>query len=94
MLKPLGARVLARPSKAEEKSAGGILLPDTAQKKPQEGKVLAVGSGKLLDNGKRVPLPVKVGDTVVYSKWSGTEVRVAGEDLVILEEDTILAVKE
>jgi chaperonin GroES len=94
MLKPLGARVLVRPSKAEEKSAGGILLPDMAQKKPQEGKVLAVGSGKLLDNGKRVPLPVKVGDTVVYSKWSGTEVRVGGEDLVILEEDTILAVKE
>jgi chaperonin GroES len=94
MLKPLGARVLVRPSKAEEKTAGGIVLPDTAQKKPQEGKVLAVGSGKLLDNGKRVPLPVKVGDTVVYSKWSGTEVRVGGEDLVILEEDTILAVKE
>jgi chaperonin GroES len=94
MLKPLGARVLVKPSKAEEKTAGGILLPDTAQKKPQEGKVLAVGSGKLLDSGKRVPLPVKVGDTLVYSKWSGTEVRVNDEELVILEEDAILAVKE
>jgi len=94
MLKPLGARVLVRPSKAEEKTAGGILLPDTAQKKPQEGKVLAAGSGKLLENGKRVALPVKAGDTVIYSKWSGTEVRVGGEDLVILEEDAILAIKD
>ena len=94
MLKPLGDRVLVRPGKAEEKTSGGILLPDTAQKKPQEGKVLAVGSGRLLDSGKRVPVPVKVGDTVIYSKWSGTEVKVGGEELVILDEDQILAVKE
>lgn len=94
MLKPLGDRVLVRPSEEEERTAGGILLPDTARKKPQEGKVLAVGSGKLLDSGKRVPLPIKVGDVVVYSKYAGTEVRVKGEELVILDEDSILAVRE
>lgn len=92
MLKPLGDRVLVRPAKAEEKTKGGILLPDTAQKKPQEGEVLAVGSGRLLDNGTRVPVSVKVGDTVIYSRYSGTEVRVDQEDLVILSEDAILAV--
>ncbi len=93
MLKPLGDRVLVRPSKAEEKTSGGILLPDTAQKKPQEGEVLAVGSGKVLDNGKRVPVSVRAGDTVVYSKYSGTEVRVGQEDLILLDEDGILAIK-
>lgn len=92
MLKPLGDRVLVRPSKAEERTSGGILLPDTAQKKPQEGEVLAVGSGKVLDNGKRVPVSVKVGDTVIYSKYSGTEVRLGREDLILLDEDSILAI--
>jgi len=94
MLKPLGNRALVRPSEEEERTPGGIVLPDTARKKPQEGKVLAVGSGKLLDNGKRVALAVKVGDTVVYSKYAGTEVRLGDEELVILEEDSILAVRE
>jgi len=94
MLKPLGNRALVRPSEEEERTPGGIVLPDTARKKPQEGKVLAVGSGKLLDSGKRVALAVKVGDTVVYSKYAGTEVRLGDEELVILEEDSILAVRE
>jgi chaperonin GroES len=94
MLKPLGDRVLVRPGEEEERSAGGIVLPDTARKRPQEGEVLAVGSGKLLDNGKRVPVSVKAGDTVVYSKYAGTEVRVGDEDLMLLDEDSILAVRE
>ncbi len=94
MLKPLGDRVLVRPNEAEEKSAGGIVLPDTARKRPQEGKVLAVGSGQVMKDGKRVALSVKVDDVIVYSKYAGTEVRVDGEDLVILDEDSILAVKD
>jgi chaperonin GroES len=94
MLKPLGHQVLVRPSEAEERTRGGIVLPDAAQKKPMEGEVLAVGSGKLLDSGKRVPVSVKVGDIVVYSKYAGTEVTVKDEKLMILEEDTILAVRE
>jgi len=94
MLKPLGDHVLVRPSEAEERTRGGIVLPDAAQKKPMEGEVLAVGSGKLLDSGKRVPTSVKVGDIVVYSKYAGTEVTVKDEKLMILEEDTILAVRE
>ena len=94
MLKPLGDHLLVRPSEAEERTRGGIVLPDAAQKKPMEGEVLAVGSGKLLDSGKRVPASVKVGDIVVYSKYAGTEVTVKDEKLMILEEDTILAVRE
>jgi len=94
MLKPLGERVLVRPSKAEEKTAGGILLPDAARKRPQEGKVLAIGSGHAMRDGSRVSLSVKVGNVVVYSRYAGTEVRVNGEDLMMLEEDSILAVKE
>jgi len=94
MLKPLGDHLLVRPSEAEERTRGGIVLPDAAQKKPMEGEVLAVGSGKLLDSGKRVPASVKVGDIVVYSKYAGTEVTVKGEKLMILEEDAILAVRE
>lgn len=94
MLKPIGDHVLVRPSEAEERTRGGIVLPDAAQKKPMEGEVLAVGSGKLLDSGKRVPVWVKVGDTVVYSKYAGTEVAVKNEKLMILEEDSILAVRE
>jgi len=94
MLQPLGDRVLVRPSEEEERTAGGIMLPDTARKRPQEGKVLAVGAGRALKDGKRVALSVKVGDTVVYSKYAGTEVKVEGGDLVILDEDSILAVRE
>jgi chaperonin GroES len=94
MLKPLGDRVVLKPGKEEEVTRGGIVLPDTAKKKPQEGKIIAVGSGKLLENGSRAPMSVKKGDVVIYSKYGGTEVTVDGEELVILEEDQILAVKE
>lgn len=94
MLKPLGDRVLVRPSEGAEKTAGGILLPDSARKRPQEGTVLAVGSGRTLKEGGRAPLDVKEGEVVVYSKYAGTEVKVEGEELVILDEDAILAVKE
>jgi len=94
MLQPLGDRVVVRPSGKDEQTSGGIVLPDTARKRPQEGEVLALGSGRVLDNGARVPLSVKVGDTVVYSKYAGTEVSVEGEELLILEEDSILAVRE
>jgi len=93
MFKPLGDRVVVEPGPEEEVSSGGIVLPDTAKKKPQEGKVLAVGPGRLLDNGKRVPVAVKEGDTVIYSKYGGTEIKVKGKDYVILSEDDILAVK-
>jgi chaperonin GroES len=94
MLKPLADRVLVRPSEEEEVTTGGILLPDTAQKRPQEGEVLAVGSGRMLDNGTRVPIALEVGDTVVYSKYAGTEVTVEGEDLLLIEEDSVLGVRD
>jgi chaperonin GroES len=92
MLQPLANRVVLKPGEEEEVTKGGIVLPDTAKKKPQEGHVLAVGPGKLLDNGQRVPMEVSVGDVVVYSKYSGTEITVGAEDYVIVEEDSILAV--
>ena len=94
MLRPLGDRVVIKPSPEEEVTKGGIVLPDTAKKKPQEGKVVAVGSGKMLENGNRAEMSVKVGDMVIYSKYGGTDVTVNGEELVIMEEDQILAVKE
>jgi len=94
MLKPLGDRVIVKPGPEEEVTKGGIVLPDSAKKKPQEGKVIAVGSGKMLENGTRAAMTVKKGDTVIYSKYGGTEVTVDGEEVVILEEDQILAVKE
>jgi len=94
MLKPLGDRVIVRPGPEEEVTKGGIVLPDSAKKKPQEGKVIAVGSGKLLENGTRAAMTVRKGDTVVYSKYGGTEVTVDGDEVVILEENQILAVKE
>jgi len=93
MFKPLGDRVVVEPGPEEEVSSGGIVLPDTAKKKPQEGKVLAVGPGRLLENGKRVPVAVKEGDTIIYSKYGGTEIKVKGKDYVILSEDDVLAVK-
>ena len=93
MLKPLGDKVVVQPGPEEEVTSGGIVLPDTAKKKSQEGEVVAVGSGRLLDNGERAPMQVKVGDTVIYSKYGGTEVTLSGVDYVILDEDSILAVK-
>ena len=93
MIQPLGEKVVVKPGPEEDKTPTGIVLPDTAKKKPQEGKVVAVGSGKLLENGQRAPMQVKVGDTVIYSKYGGTEVQVEGTDYMILDEDSILAVK-
>lgn len=93
MIKPLADRVVVKPSTAEEKTKGGIVLPDTAKDKPQEGKVIAVGPGRILDNGQRVPLEVKEGDTVIFSKYGGTEIKIEGEEYLILRESDILAVK-
>ena len=88
------SKVVVKPSEGEEKTAGGIFLPDTAKKKPQEGKVIAVGNGRVLDDGTVKPLTVKVGDTVVYSKYGGTEVTVEGDEVVVLDEDQIYAIVE
>ena len=90
--RPLDDRVLVEPSDEEEVTAGGIVLPDTAREKPQRGRIIAVGPGKLLDDGKRGELDVKVGDEVFYGKYSGTEVEMNGEKYVILRESDILAV--
>ncbi|MFA5320330.1 MAG: co-chaperone GroES [Candidatus Omnitrophota bacterium] len=89
---PLGDRVLVKPLDAEEKTKGGIILPDTAKEKPQEGKVVSVGKGKLSDDGKLVALEVKTGDKVLYGKYSGTEIKVNGEDHLIVREEDILAI--
>src|SRR3982751_1978308 len=89
-LKPLDDRVVVEPLEAEEKTAGGILLPDTAKQKPQQGKVIAVGPGKLTDAGTRTALAVKVGDTVLFGKYSGSDVEVNGRELKILRESDIL----
>jgi len=93
-LRPLRDKVVVKPSESEDKSSGGIFIPDTAKKKPQEGKVIAVGSGRLLDDGSVKALAVKAGDTVIYSKYGGTEVTIEGEELVLLDEDQIFAVLE
>jgi chaperonin GroES len=92
MLKPINDRVIVMTVEKEETSRGGILLPDTAKEKPLKGKVLAIGPGKLLDNGKRQAMDVKVDDTVLYGKYTGTEVKVKGEEYLILRQDDILAV--
>ena len=93
-LKPLADRVIVKQTEAEEKTASGLYLPDAAKEKPTKGKVIAAGPGKLDDNGKRMELGVKVGDTVYYGKYSGTDVEVEGEKLVILRESDILGVLE
>ncbi len=90
-LAPLADRLVVKPTEREEVTKGGILLPDTAQEKPQEGKVVAVGPGKLSDDGKRIAMEVKVGDTVLYAKYGGTEIKIDDEDLMILRESDILA---
>lgn len=90
-LRPLDDRVVVRPSEAEEVTAGGIVLPDAAQEKPQRGKIVAVGAGKLLDSGNRGELSVGIGDEVIYGKFGGSDVEVDGEDLKILRESDILA---
>ena len=93
-LKPLNDRVIVTPLTPEEKTAGGVILPDTAQEKPNKGKVVATGPGKTIDDGKRVALGVKNGDVVYYGKYSGTEVKVAGEEFKILREEDILGIEE
>ena len=92
-LKPLGDRVVAKPEPGEEKTASGIVLPDTAKEKPQIGTVIAVGMGRVLDNGQRVPLEVKVGDKIIFAKYGGTEIKLEKEEFIILSERDILAVK-
>ena len=93
-IKQLGDRVLIKALEREEKTKSGIVLPDTAKEKPQEGKVLAVGTGKTLDNGTKVALEVQVGQKVIFSKYAGTEIKLDGEELMILNERDILAIVE
>ena len=90
--RPLHDRVLVRRVEAEEKTAGGIIIPDTAKEKPQEGEVVAAGTGLKAEDGKVTPLDVKTGDRILFGKWSGTEVKVDGEDLLIMKESDILGV--
>lgn len=92
ILRPLGDRVVVKRIEEEAKTKGGIVLPDTAKEKPQRGKVIAVGSGRVLDNGTKVPLEVKEGDTVVFAKYGGTEIEIDGEEYIILSERDLLAV--
>src|SRR5437868_15352432 len=90
-LKPLGDRLIVQAVEEEEKTPSGIVLPDTAKEKPQKGKVLAVGDGRVDDSGKRIPLDVKEGEEVLYSKYGGTEIKIDGEDLLVLREADVLA---
>ncbi len=92
-IEPLADRLVVRPIEKEVVTAGGLVLPDTAKEKPQEGEVVAVGPGKLTEDGKRIPLDVAVGDIVIYAKYGGTEIKIEGEELVILREGDILAKK-
>jgi chaperonin GroES len=94
MLKPLGDRIIVKAVSAEEMTAGGIVLPDSAKEKPQEGDVIAVGPGSQLPSGKKMPMDVKVGDRVFYGKYAGTEVKVGTEEYVILRQDDVLAIIE
>ncbi|MCB4203495.1 co-chaperone GroES [Deferribacteraceae bacterium V6Fe1] len=91
-IKPLQDRVLVKRIEAEEKTASGIIIPDTAKEKPQEGEVIAVGPGKVLDNGTKVELTVKVGDKVLFSKYAGTDVKIDGVEYLIMREDDILGI--
>lgn len=91
-VKPLADRVIIKPSPAEEKTKGGIILPDTAKEKPVIGEIVAVGPGKVTDEGKKVPLEVKVGDKVLYGKYSGTEVTIDGEQYLIMREADVFAI--
>ena len=93
-LKPLNDRVIVKRVEEEQKTAGGIIIPDTAKEKPIQGEVLAVGSGKVLEDGNRKPLDVKAGDRVLFGKYAGTDIKVEGEELLIMREDDILAIVE
>jgi chaperonin GroES len=92
--RPLGDRVLVKRVEEETKTKGGIIIPDTVKEKPQEGEIIAVGSGARDDSGKIVPLDVKVGDKILFGKWSGSEVKIDGEDLLIMKESDVLGVLE
>ncbi len=92
--RPLSDKVLVKPSAAEDKSSGGIYIPDAAKQKPIDGEVVAIGPGRVLDDGSRSELTVKVGDRVIYSKYGGTEVKLSGDEYVILDEDQIYAVRD
>lgn len=92
-IQPLADRVIIKPIEREEVTKGGIVLPDTVKERPVEGKVLAVGPGKLTDDGKRVPMDIKVGDVIIYTKYGGTEIKVDDEELIILSDSNILAKK-
>ena len=93
-LKPLSDRIIVKAVTAEERTPGGIVLPDTAKEKPQEGEVIAVGPGKLLDTGKVAPVDISVGDRVIYSRYGGTEIKLNGEEVVVLRQDDVLGVVE
>ncbi|MFC4620558.1 co-chaperone GroES [Camelliibacillus cellulosilyticus] len=92
MLKPLGDRIVIEPVEKEEKTASGIVLPDSAKEKPQEGHVVAVGNGKVTDKGDRVPVEVAEGDRIIFSKYAGTEVKYEGKEYLIIRQDDVLAV--
>jgi len=92
-LQPLGDRLVVKPIEREEMTKGGLVLPDTAKEKPQEGEVLAVGPGRLTEDGKRIAMDVKVGDIVVYARYGGTEYKIGDEEVIILRESDILAKK-
>jgi len=93
-IKPLEDKIVVQASEAETTTASGIVIPDTAKEKPQEGKVLAVGPGRIDDKGNRVPIDVAIGDVVLYSKYGGTEIKIDGEDLLVLRESDVLALVE
>jgi len=93
-IRPLGDRLLVKRIEEEDKSKGGIIIPDSAKEKPQEGKVVAVGKGKMLDDGKMVPLEVKAGDKILFGKYSGTDVKIEGEEHLIMREDDVLGIME
>ncbi len=92
--RPLGDRILVKPSPSEEKTKSGIVLPDSAKEKPQQGKVVAVGSGAKDEKGNKIPMEIKVGDKILYSKYSGTEVKIDGEEHLIIKESDVLAIVE
>ncbi len=94
MIKPIGDRVLVQPLEEQEVKKGGIIIPDSAKEKPQEGKIVAIGTGKTDDNGKKIPFEVKKGDKVLISKYGGTEVKINGENYLIMREDDILGIIE
>ena len=93
MIQPLGNRILVEPSEAEEKSVGGIILPEVAQQKPREGKVIALGPGRLLDTGERQPMSVAEGDIVIYTSYGGTEIKYEEKEYLLVDEDSVLAIR-